>query len=102
MAIDITPQTDQNTEVSIGDELTLTWTQNAQLANDQDLTLVIQPHGETEETYDGSDFREVDNGDGTWTYEYDHIIKSTYTEGRWELDSNQGHAADRWKLRANE
>lgn len=97
MAVDITPDPTGTTEVSIGDEVVISWTQDAQLAQDGDLSLKI-PDDDVD--VDASSMSETDNGDGTWTYEYSHVLTQGTTRGRFVLDGSQGKAADRFKINA--
>lgn len=97
MAIDITPDPTGKTEVSIGDEVEISWTQDARLLQDQDLSLKI-PDDDVD--VDASQMTETDNGDGTYTYTYSHVLTQMVTRGRFVLDGSQGKAADRFTISA--
>lgn len=99
--INITPRTDDDTEVNPGDKVTLKFSVDAQILDHTELTLTIRPDGSAAITKTGSDLSETDNGDGTYTYSYDYTLESTRTTGDWQLDSDtHSDAADAWVIYA--
>lgn len=95
MSINITPSTDSDSEVNVGDDILLEWVLDSDEAT-SDITLTIQADsGEITKT--GGDLTKVDNGDGTYSYKYTHELDKKYTEGSWDL-SGSANAHDDWYI----
>lgn len=90
MSVDVTPDTDANQEVNVGDNFTFEVTFDEQITQ-ADLTLTI--HADSGDvTATGSALTETDNGDGTYTYSYTHELDARHTAADWDLDSGDDHA----------
>lgn len=101
--IDITPATDGDSEVNVDDDVKLEFTVDAQITDLTELTLEIRPVGKTSHTHTGSEFTEVDNGDGTFTYTYVYTVESQMVFGHFKLvSSTASNAKDSWKISAEE
>ena len=102
--IDVTPQTDADTEVSVGDTVRVRWLFNANV-DPQQMTLTVEGFDGTERTFTGSEIREeevVKDDQRHWRYYRDFTLQSLHTTVRWELERKAGYnsAADTTSITA--
>jgi hypothetical protein len=82
--IDITPQTDSDSQVTVGDTVRVKWLLDAQVSK-SNLTLTVNGT-----TYSGADLTETTtttNGTTYYRYYRDIELSKVYTQIQWELSS---------------
>lgn len=102
--IDVTPSTDTDTEVSVGDTVRVRWLFNANV-DPQDMTVRIEGLGGPKKTFSGSEIEEeevVIDQERHWRYYVDVTLESLFTEVRWSLRRKPGvsDAADTTSITA--
>ena len=94
--IDITPSTDTNSQVTVGDDVELRWVLDAQV-DPADLTFTVRQLDDTETTYSGTDLTEsavTVNGNTKYRYSVEIELASIQTEVQFRLDDAVNHATD--------
>jgi len=102
--IDVTPQTDADTEVNIGDTVRVRWLFNANV-DPQEMTLTVEGFDGTERTFTGSEISEEEvtkDDQRYWRYYRDFTLQSLDTKARWTLERKAGYsdAADTTSITA--
>lgn len=96
--IDITPQTDSNTQVTVGDKIRVRWVLNAQ-ADPKDMTFTLN-----EKQFSGTDITEslVERGeDRLWRYSVTTTLKTPFTQVEIDLSDPVNDATDTAYINAN-
>jgi len=102
--IDITPATDASSEVTIGDNVRLRWTLDAQADPADIMIIVLDGLGNAINSYSGPDLKEVkveSNGERLWRYEATHVLKAITSRIEFDLDDGVNRAVDTATLSAN-
>lgn len=92
---DITPKTDSDTQVTVGDKVRIRWLLDAQVNPDY-LTFTVQQNG-TQKTFSGADLTETlvtVDGDRLWRYHVDYEIRSTFEQVEFRLKDPVNRARD--------
>lgn len=99
--IDITPDTDENTQVTEGDKVRLPWLLNAQVSP-ADVEIIVKT-GSAEDTYSASDLteqKETIDGSTWWRYYVDVELKGPFTQVEYRLDDSVNKARDTAQITA--
>jgi hypothetical protein len=92
---DITPQTDSDTQVTVGDSVRLAWTLDAQV-DPSYLTFTVYGGGRKLEL-SGGDLTEKlveDDGERLWRYSVEVQIEGIFAQVKFELDNPQQESTD--------
>jgi hypothetical protein len=92
---DITPQTDSDTQVTVGDSVRLAWTLDAQV-DPSYLTFTVYGGGRILELSGGDLTEELveEDGERLWKYSVEVQIEGIFAQVKFELDNPQQESTD--------